>query len=113
MKPGDVVLLRFPQVDLAAGKLRPALVVAMAPGEYPDLLLAMISSHITQAIPQFDDIIELTDSDYARSGLKVRSVIRLARLATVESTAVSARLGNISLSRLAQLRKRLCEWLQP
>ncbi|RME40829.1 MAG: type II toxin-antitoxin system PemK/MazF family toxin, partial [Caldilineae bacterium] len=38
MKSGDIVLLRFPQADLAEGKLRPALVVALAPGRHPDLL---------------------------------------------------------------------------
>ena len=46
MKPGDIVLIRFPHTDLQAGKLRPALIVAAAPGRYPDLLLALISSRI-------------------------------------------------------------------
>ena len=41
MKPGDVVLIRFPQTDLLIGKLRPALVVAIAPGRHADLLLAL------------------------------------------------------------------------
>ena len=30
MKPGDIVLIRFPQTDLLIGKLRPALVAAIA-----------------------------------------------------------------------------------
>jgi mRNA interferase MazF len=46
MKPGDVVLLRFPQTDLQAGKLRPALVLALAPGRHADVLLAMITSRL-------------------------------------------------------------------
>ena len=57
MTPGDIVLIRFPQADLKIGKLRPALVVATAPGPYPDFLLAMISSRTDQAIPNFDEII--------------------------------------------------------
>ena len=44
MKPGDVVLVRFPQTDLEAGKLRPALVIAMSPGRHTDALLAMVTS---------------------------------------------------------------------
>ncbi len=55
MKSGDIVLLRFPQADLAEGKLRPALVVALAPGRHPDLLLALITSRTYQEIPDFDD----------------------------------------------------------
>jgi mRNA interferase MazF len=112
MKPGDVVLIRFPQADLQAGKLRPALVVAITPGRYADVLLALVSSRTYQAIPEFDEIIDPSDSDYEATGLKVRSVIRLARLATVESSVINARLGNISSERLRQIRKRLIDWLQ-
>lgn len=112
MKPGDIVLIRFPQTDLQAGKLRPALVVAIAPGHHTDLLLALITSRISQAVPQFDEIIDPSDSDYATSGLKVRSAVRLARLATVESSVINARLGHISSKRLQLIRKQLIRWLE-
>lgn len=112
MKPGDIVLIRFPQTDLRTGKLRPALVVAVAPGRGADLLLALVSSRTYQAVPQFDEIIDPSDSDYAATSLKVRSVIRLARLASVEASVINARLGNISSKRLQQIIKRLTDWLQ-
>ena len=112
MKPGDIVLVRFPQADLKTGKLRPALVIATAPGRHNDLLLALISSRTYQAVPQFDEIINSSDSDFAATGLKVRSVVRLARLASVESSVINARLGNISSKRLQQIRKRLIDWLR-
>ena len=112
MKPGDIVLIRFPQTDLLIGKLRSALVVAIAPGRHADLLLALVSSRTYQAIPQFDEIVDPSDSDYAITGLKVRSVVRLARLASVEASVINARLGNISSKRLRQIRKRLSDWLQ-
>jgi mRNA interferase MazF len=112
MKPGDIVLIRFPQTDLKGGKLRPALVVAAAPGHHTDLLLALISSRIYQAVPQFDEVIDSTDSDFAATGLKVRSVVRLARLASVEPSVINARLGKISSNRLQQIRNRLIEWLR-
>ena len=112
MTPGDIVLVRFPQTDLEAGKLRPALVVAKAPGRYSDLLLAMISSRTHQAVPGFDDIIDASAPDYATTGLKVPSVIRLARIATVDSAVINARLGHISSERLQQIKTRLIEWLR-
>lgn len=112
MNPGDVVLIRFPQADLQRGKLRPALIVATAPGRYADLLLALISSRTYQAVPRFDEIIEPSDSDFATTGLKSRSVVRLARLATVESPVISARLGRISSQRLKAVCQRLADWLQ-
>jgi mRNA interferase MazF len=112
MKPGDIVLIRYPQTDLAEGKLRPALVVAVAPGRHTDLLLALITSRTYQAVPKFDEIINPSDSDYAATGLKVRSVVRLARLASVEPSVITARLGQVSPKRLQQIRKRLTDWLQ-
>jgi len=112
MKPGDIVLLRFPQADLAAGKLRPALLIAIAPGRLPDILLALITSRPHQEIPDFDEVIDPADSDFKSSGLKARSVVRLARLVSVEDTVINARLGEISSERLRQIKKRLIDWLK-
>ena len=111
MKAGDIVLVRFPQADLQAGKLRPALVIASTPSRHSDLLLALVSSRIYQTIPEFDEIVAVSDDDYAQTGLKVTSVIRLSRLATVESSVISACLGNISPERLNRIKNRLTDWL--
>ncbi len=111
MKVGDIVLVRFPQADLKVGKLRPALVIAIAPSHHSDLLLILVSSRIYQAIPEFDEIVATSDVDYAETGLKATSVIRLSRLATVESSIISACLGNISLARLNRIKSRLIDWL--
>lgn len=111
MNPGDVVLIHFPQADLQIGKLRPALVIAIAPGRHPDILLALITSRTSQATPNFDEIVEVDDADFTPSGLKVRSVVRLSRLVTVETAVISARLGRLSRSRTAQIRQRLANWL--
>lgn len=111
MTPGDIVLIRFPQADLQVGKLRPALVVATAPGRYADVLLALITSRDYQAVPGFDEIIEPSAPDFAGTQLKASSVVRLARLITVEPAVIYARLGVISPDRLQRLRQRLINWL--
>ncbi len=113
MKPGDLVLLRFPQSNLQQGKLRPALVIAVAPGRHADVLLALVTSRSYQAVAGFDEVVEPTDPDFALTRLKSRSVVRLARLATVEPAVVVARLGSISPDRLARIRTRLVSWLKP
>ena len=112
MKPGDIVLIRFPQADLKQGKLRPALVIAISSSHHSDLLLALISSRLYQATPEFDEIISLADHDYTTTGLKVASVIRLGRLTSVELSVINARLGSISLERLTRIRAKLIRWLQ-
>jgi mRNA interferase MazF len=111
VKPGELVLLRFPEADLASGKLRPALVVAIAPGRHPDVLLALVTSRGYQEVSDFDEVIRPTDADFAATRLKTRSVIRLARLVTVEAGVIEGRLGAISTARLIRIRQRLVEWL--
>ena len=112
MKPGDIVLVRFPHTDLQQGKLRPALVVALTPGRHADTLLALVTSRVDQAIPYFDEVVQTSDPDFALSRLKTGSVIRAGRLTTVESTVIEARLGSISLDRLTRIRGRIIAWLQ-
>lgn len=112
MKTGDIVLIRFPQADLITGKLRPALVPAVAPGNHADRSLALITSRDYQAVPQFDEILDPSEADFEMTGLKTRSVIRLARLTSVEPSIISARLGRISPERLQVIKSRLIEWLQ-
>ena len=82
-KAGQIVLFKFPQTDLILGSLRPSLLVAPIPSSYEDWLVCMISTQIYQAIPNFDEIINTTDPDFAQTRLKSESVLRLSRLAVV------------------------------
>jgi mRNA interferase MazF len=81
---GQIVLFSFPQTDLGERKLRPALLLGKLPGEYDDWLICMISSQLRHAVPNFDEIIREDDPDFAESGLKVSSVMRIGRLAVVQ-----------------------------
>ena len=112
MKPGDIVLIRFPQADLKSGKLRLALIIAISPSRHRDLLLALISSRLHQATLGFDEIINTSDFDYITTGLKVASLIRLGRLTSVESSVINARLGTISPERLIRIKNLLINWLR-
>ncbi len=112
MKAGDIVLIRFPHTDLQKGKLRPALIITQTPGRHADLLLALITSKIYQTVPEFDEMLTEKDKDFKKTRLKTKSVIRLARLATVESTIINARLGSISATRLTRIESRLATWIE-
>jgi mRNA interferase MazF len=69
---------------MAAGKLRPALLLGRVPGTYEDWLVCMISSQLRQHTVGFDERVNEGDEDFDASGLKVGSVIRVGRLAVVE-----------------------------
>lgn len=108
---GQVALLRFPQANLAVGKLRPVLVLARVLGRHDDWLVCMLSSQMHQIIDGFDEAIQPNDEDFAVSGLKVATVARLGRLAVVESNLLEGVLGALSPARVSQIRSRLANWL--
>jgi mRNA interferase MazF len=110
-KAGQLVLFRFPQSDLAEGKLRPAVLLGKLPGPYDDWLICMISSQTRQCVPDFDELILESESDFAASGLKTSSVIRVGRLAVVEGGMLLGAIGEVGAERLQRIKKRLTDWI--
>ena len=109
---GQIALFRFPQTDQPSGKLRPALIVRKLPGRYEDWLICMISSQLNQEIPGFDEIVTSDDLDFKDSGLKLPSLVRIGRLAVVNSDILVGQIGRLDATRLARIKQRLSNWIQ-
>ncbi len=76
-----------------------------------DWLVCMVSSRLHRAHPRLDWVLRPEDAEFAASGLKVASVFRLSRLAVLEGSLLLGQLGEVSDSRLRDLRQRLANWL--
>lgn len=103
MKKGDIVLVPFPFTDLSGQKVRPAVVLHTAHGE--DCIVAFISSQ--QKSPTVFDILL---SPSAQNGLKVASLLKVNKIATLEKDIVVGKLGTLetaSLERVSVLLKKL------
>jgi len=87
----------FPNVEGDVGKLRPVLLLCRVPGSHDDYVACMISSRVHQAVPGLDVVFLPDEPDFAATGLKVASLARLGRLATLSATSFRARLGRVSL----------------
>jgi mRNA interferase MazF len=111
-KTGQLVLFKFPQTDLAAGKPRPALILAKLPGKYDDWLIRMISSQTHQYVDGVDEIILPDSTDFIQSGLKHASVIRVSRLAVVAESILLGTIGEISSERLMRIKNNLVNWIK-
>jgi len=109
---GQVVIFKFPQTNLEYRKPRPALLVAQLPGDYDDWLISMISSQTNQYIEGLDEIIGPDSSDFTKSGLKVESVIRVARIAVVSGEILMGTIGEITSERLKKIRNKLSNWIR-
>ena len=109
-RAGQIVLTPFPHTDLSGAKLRPVLMLRPA-SRYGDWLVCMVSSQLVQAEADFDELLRTTDADFSASGLKVPSVLRLSRLAVLDSALMVGSMGMIADDRLARIRQRLSEWI--
>jgi mRNA interferase MazF len=110
-RAGQIVLFRFPQADLEAGKLRPALLLGQLPGELDDWLICMISTQHRHAVPGFDEVVRDSDPVFADSGLKAASVIRSGRLAVVHGQILLGAIGQVAPDRVQRIKRRLADWL--
>lgn len=111
-KPGEISLVRFPRADLQRGKYRPVLLLSKMPGPLNDWLICAIASQLRHEVKDWDEKIERTDGDFNGSGLKVPSLIRIGKIATVEEVILEGVLGEISSERLKKVLKRLKDHLE-
>jgi mRNA interferase MazF len=110
-QPGEIVLVPFPLTNLSGSKLRPVLMLCKASNRFDDWLVCMVSSQLHQAEPGFDEVVAVSDNDFAATGLKVSSVLRLSRLAVVDGRMITGSLGTIGPTRLATIRRKLSDWI--
>jgi len=97
---GKIVMVPFPFTDLTAVKLRPALV--LYEGD-KDVITAFISSKIPSELSDVDVLIAKNHSGFRSSGLKVDSVIKLDKIATVLKDLILGEIGEIN----EELRKEV------
>jgi mRNA interferase MazF len=90
---GKIVLVPFPFTDLTAAKLRPSLVIYESEN---DVILAFISSKIPARLSISDIPLTRTHTGFSATGLKVDSVIKLDKIATVIKKLVVAELGEVN-----------------
>ncbi|MEO6050354.1 MAG: type II toxin-antitoxin system PemK/MazF family toxin [Pyrinomonadaceae bacterium] len=88
-----IVLVPFPFDDLSASKVRPAVCLTDELSPYGHIVLAFITSRISEDPGRSELIIEADDENFAATGLKVASTIRLHRLMTVTTSIISRELG--------------------
>ena len=93
---GDIVLLRFPFTDGNTFKRRPALIVNDC--KDGDIIVCRITSRLYNS--RYDIYID----NWEKSGLKLPSIIRVHKIATLEKNMVELIMGKIDESLKADIR---------
>jgi len=104
---GDVVKVPFPSTDRSTRQSRPALVVSQrALAEAHGLLWVVMITSAENRRREGDVHV----ADLAKAGLPVPSLIRAAKIATIDQTD-AAHLGHVSAAVLSNVTKRLARTL--
>lgn len=111
MNEGDIALAALPQAD-GQTKNRPVVLLRRLP-PFGDFLVCGVSTQLHQCVKDFDDIIEASDNEFAATGLKAASLIRLGFLAVLPDSALLGKIGSLSPVRRQRLLANLCHHLAP
>ena len=103
MTKGDIVLITFPFSDLSGTKLRPAIVLFQNDTDVP---VCFITSKLDWK-GEFD----MTLNPSVENGLRKKSLIRVAKIATLDKSFAKGLLGRLTQEELMLLNKKLTELL--
>ena len=99
LQRGDLVVVAFPYTDLSQQKRRPALVLNENTEE-GDVILAFIGTHLPSQLNPTSIILRCDEQNFANTGLKADSVIRLDKLATIERRLITRRIGKLTSAQM-------------
>jgi len=97
IETGSIVLLRFPFTDGIGFKRRPALVLKDC--EDGDVLVCRITSKI------YNSKYDIYLNDWLKFGLKLPSVVRTHKMATLEMDMIETIIGQIDDTILSEIRE--------
>ena len=98
---GDVVVVPFPFSDLSQTKRRPALILAVLPGD--DCILCQITTRGARD----RDCIALDAGDFGQGSLHRPSNVRPNRLFTADKGMILRRVGNLKPQKLDEVTKQV------
>ena len=107
MTRGKVVLVPFPFDDLSSTKVRPAVCLTEPIGDHRHVVLAFVTSRVAEDPLDTDLVLTPDAPDFAATGLRVPSTLRLHRLMTVGPALLVRELGHVSPTTQAAIEARL------
>jgi len=107
MTRGKVVLVPFPFDDLSSTKVRPAVCLTEPIGEHRHVVLAFVTSRVADDPLETDLVLSPDNPDFAATGLRIPSTLRLHRLMTVGPSLLVRELGQVSPALQVSIDARL------
>jgi mRNA interferase MazF len=100
MITGDIVIVSFPYTNLVSFKARPAVVVNTLEDNYNDVIVCLITSVVPAFLSKFSLLLHCSETN----NLKTTSVIKVARIVTVEQEKIKAVIGKLTSIEMEQFK---------
>jgi mRNA interferase MazF len=106
---GDILLVPFPFTDLSRQKARPAVVISPLRfnQRFHDVILVAISSQIPEILDEFELEIRHGSAAFVQTGLRVNSVIKTAKLITMNQSLIYTTLGKLTAETMREVDQRI------
>ena len=104
-KKWEIVLTVFPFTDLSGEKVRPAVILSAEPKD-DDVIVAFISSQLIYR-DKVDTLIKKSSPEFEKTSLKVESIIRLRKIATINKKIILGKLGDVGSNIQKEVSKNL------
>lgn len=104
---GKIVLVPFPFEDFSTRKVRPALCLSEPIGKFEHVIVAFISSKISDQLEESEFEIKPEEEEWQQTGLIVPSVLKLHKMISLPKTLILRELGYFPKSKLEDLEKRI------
>jgi mRNA interferase MazF len=104
---GKVVLVPFPFDDWSAMKTRPAVCLTEPIGPHRHVVLAFITSQVPAQSLDSDLVLDPASPDFAFTGLRNLSALRLHRIMTVTTSIIQRELGEFTPRLQSEVDQRL------
>jgi len=108
---GSVVLVNFPFTDLSQTKLRPAIILWVDTAG-TDVVVCAVTSQKTDLLSDGEFLINVTDSNFSQTGLRVSSKVRTTRVATLSRQLVVRKLGELGTQHVQELNAKMAQAFQ-
>ncbi len=105
VKRGDVILAFVPNVGIAGGKLRPALIVQSDHNNtrLNETIIAAITSNVSRAHEPTQLLVEVATPDGLTSGLLNDSAVRCERLHSIPQSDARRVIGKFSIALMTKI----------
>ena len=107
MNAGTIVLIPFPFAEQTSAKLRPALVIATTQDKYEDIIVCAISSVLPVVTSKYEILLQPDNNNK----LRLSSILKIDRIATLKKQDVVTSLGAVTASQLAAIKALLHQFI--